>query len=93
MRKIIFLATLYFIFFNFGKASAQPGPGIQSFVTFTASAECADSKNGKIRILIEDDISPPCTPMVFIIIPFIEIICNFLIFLRVDRINHSKNFI
>ena len=59
MRKIIFLATLYCIFVNFWKVSAQPGPGIQSFVTFKASAECADSKNGKIRILIEEDIPPP----------------------------------
>jgi hypothetical protein len=52
-------AVLIFSLFYISFASAQPGPGNQSFVSFTASPECADSKNGKIRIMIEDDIPPP----------------------------------
>ncbi len=54
-----FLVLISTIFILLNTASAQTGPGNQSFVSFTASPECADSKNGKIRIMIEDDIPPP----------------------------------
>ena len=54
-----FLFTISIIFILFNTASSQPGPGNQSFVSFTSSPECADSKNGKIRIMIEDDIPLP----------------------------------
>ena len=54
-----FLVLISTIFILLNTASAQTGPGNQSFVSFTASPECADSKNGKIRIMIEDDIPLP----------------------------------
>jgi len=55
--KTCFILIISLVYVNI--IASQPGPGSQSFVNFTSSPECADSKNGKIRIMIEDDIPPP----------------------------------
>ena len=55
--KTCFILIISLVYVNI--IASQPGPGSQSFVNFTSSPECEDSKNGKIRIMIEDDIPPP----------------------------------
>ncbi|MBL7830657.1 MAG: hypothetical protein JNK41_06490 [Saprospiraceae bacterium] len=52
--KTCFILIISLVYVNI--IASQTGPGSQSFVNFIASPECAGSKNGKIRIMIEDDI-------------------------------------
>ena len=54
--KTCFILIISLVYVNI--IASQPGPGNQSFVSFTSSPECADSKNGKIRIMIEEGILP-----------------------------------
>ncbi len=58
MTRYQILWQLLLLLIAVNNLKAQPGPGSQSFVSFTASPECADSKNGKIRIMIEEGILP-----------------------------------
>jgi hypothetical protein len=58
MTRYQILWQLLLLLIAVNNLKAQTGPGNQSFVSFTASPECAGSKNGKIRIMIVDNIPP-----------------------------------